>query len=173
MPWIESRRRVVFQRAARADSAEAAGQGRAWGPVHWLPNDSFEIEAVQQVENTASPSASRPSRVNATANVAIFIGVAAAMLVAFVAFSRQSTQDLPVRSFASTVPQQPDPIAEPIEAPAADQPPVRFTNPFDKTEVFEFPAGTTRAAARDAVAEILRERAQERLVQDTRTTHRR
>ena len=41
-------------------------------------------------------------------------------------------------------------------------PPVRFANPFDKKEVFEFPAGTSRAEARQKVAELLLKRAQER-----------
>lgn len=40
--------------------------------------------------------------------------------------------------------------------------PVRFTNPFDAREVFEFPAGTSEAEARDAVAALLMERAMER-----------
>ena len=39
---------------------------------------------------------------------------------------------------------------------------MRFANPFDRNEVFEFPAGTSRADARDAVEELLYERAQER-----------
>jgi len=41
--------------------------------------------------------------------------------------------------------------------------PVRFANPFDATEVFEFPAGTSRSAARAAVAKLLTERARGRL----------
>ncbi len=40
--------------------------------------------------------------------------------------------------------------------------PVRFRNPFDAGEVFEFPAGTSRIDARDAVAELLLQRARER-----------
>jgi hypothetical protein len=47
--------------------------------------------------------------------------------------------------------------------PSSAGPPVRFANPFDSTEVFEFAAGTTRAEARNAVAKLLTERAQERL----------
>jgi len=39
---------------------------------------------------------------------------------------------------------------------------VLFKNPFDRTEVFEFPPGTTQAEARDAVAKALMERAQGR-----------
>lgn len=48
-------------------------------------------------------------------------------------------------------------------APSAPAPkPVLFVNPFDETEVFEFPPGTTEAQARDAVANLLLERARER-----------
>jgi hypothetical protein len=41
-------------------------------------------------------------------------------------------------------------------------PPVRVQNPFDGKEVFEFPAGTTKAEARQAVADLLMQRALER-----------
>jgi hypothetical protein len=50
----------------------------------------------------------------------------------------------------------------------ADEPegePVRVTNPFDKSEVFEFPAGTTLAEARALMNEMLLERARERYAQ--------
>lgn len=50
--------------------------------------------------------------------------------------------------------------------PASDpDSPMRFTNPFDASEVFEFPAGTTEDAARESVAEVLVERALERRTQ--------
>lgn len=48
--------------------------------------------------------------------------------------------------------------------------PVHFANPFDPSEVFDFPAGTTEAAARDAVAAILLERARDR--QESRNSNR-
>jgi hypothetical protein len=51
---------------------------------------------------------------------------------------------------------------EPHVAAAAD-PPVRFANPFDPTEVFEFAAGTTNEQARERVATLLTDRARERL----------
>jgi hypothetical protein len=50
----------------------------------------------------------------------------------------------------------------PASAPQGEGKPVRFANPFDTNEVFEFPAGTSEAEARDAVAEILMARAMER-----------
>lgn len=43
-------------------------------------------------------------------------------------------------------------------------PPVLMKNPFDKREVFEFPAGTSQHDAREAVAKILMDRAIERRV---------
>ena len=49
--------------------------------------------------------------------------------------------------------------------------PVLFANPFDANEVFEFPAGTSEAQARDRVAEVLMARAMERQRQfDARVT---
>lgn len=47
-------------------------------------------------------------------------------------------------------------------ASQAEAEPVRFANPFDAKEVFEFSPGTTQDTARDAVAEILMKRAMAR-----------
>ena len=46
--------------------------------------------------------------------------------------------------------------------PAIAEPLVRFANPFDRSEVFEFPPRTTRQEAREAVAQILIDRANQR-----------
>ena len=48
-------------------------------------------------------------------------------------------------------------------APSADSEAMRIKNPFDRTEAFEFPPGTTEAEAREAVAKLLMERAHGRL----------
>ena len=61
---------------------------------------------------------------------------------------------------ATTPAESPPPPAE-AESPAGN--PVRFANPFDATEVFEFPPGTSQTDARKAVADALLERARERL----------
>jgi len=53
-------------------------------------------------------------------------------------------------------------VAAVLAEPA--QPPVRFRNPFDRSEVFEFPAGTSLTEARQLAAQVLAERARERLV---------
>jgi hypothetical protein len=55
----------------------------------------------------------------------------------------------------------PAPLATPA-TPATPEAPVRFKNPFDSSEVFEFPAGTSWTEMRDAVAELLAQRARER-----------
>ena len=68
-----------------------------------------------------------------------------------------------VANIAVTIPQA---IIHRAPAPAQVQAaPVRVANPFDTTEVFEFPAGTTDAESREKVAALLVHRAQERLNQ--------
>lgn len=53
---------------------------------------------------------------------------------------------------------QPDP--EPLEPePAPVGAPVRVANPFDSSEIFEFPYGASEADAREAIAGFLMERA--------------
>jgi hypothetical protein len=79
-----------------------------------------------------------------------------------VATSVVSSSPAPV-TVSPPPPAPPSPPA-PLPAPELSTPPepVQFVNPFDRREVFEFPAGTSKAEARDAVAELLYERAQER-----------
>jgi len=48
-------------------------------------------------------------------------------------------------------------------APSADSEAMLIKNPFDRTEAFEFPTGTSKAEAREAVAKLLMERAHDRL----------
>jgi hypothetical protein len=50
----------------------------------------------------------------------------------------------------------------PVTPPVTPDVPIRFKNPFDASEVFEFPAGTSQAEMRNAVAELLAQRARER-----------
>jgi hypothetical protein len=66
----------------------------------------------------------------------------------------------PVHFGANTVvlPAAPE---SPVPAPA-DNTAVRFTNPFDGSEVFEFPSGTSEAEAQQAVADLLLKRAHDR-----------
>jgi hypothetical protein len=61
----------------------------------------------------------------------------------------------------TTAPEAPTLAPEPTPSATPDVP-VRFKNPFDASEVFEFPAGTSRTEVRNAVAEVLSQRARER-----------
>ena len=53
-------------------------------------------------------------------------------------------------------------LPQPVLMASASEPAVRVVNPFDATEVFEFPPGTSHAEGREKVAQILLQRAQER-----------
>jgi len=59
-----------------------------------------------------------------------------------------------------TAPSGPEQSAESPDSP------VRFSNPFDASEVFEFPPGTSDEQARQSVAAILLQRARDRQVED-------
>jgi hypothetical protein len=90
--------------------------------------------------------------------IAVSVIVAALLLGAAVEGFPLSKQPARVAMAAAASPVAPVLPATPPSPP----PSVRFVNPFDATEVFEFPPGTTEAAAHDAVASLLIKRAQER-----------
>ena len=71
--------------------------------------------------------------------------------------------EAPTSPPASALPAPAPPVSALAPAsPVTPDVPVRFKNPFDASEVFEFPAGTSRTEMRDAVAELLSQRARER-----------
>jgi len=111
---------------------------------------------VQSVEKSL-PSAPKVTR---GVNVAVVLGIAAATVlsggIAFLAKTRG--QPVPVRANRVTR----SPVAENPNPPSADNAPVLFTNPFDSTEVFELPPGTSKSEARHAVADLLLQRARDR-----------
>lgn len=51
----------------------------------------------------------------------------------------------------------------PVSATEAVETPVKIANPFDASEIFEFPSSMTESDARDAVADFLMQRARERI----------
>jgi hypothetical protein len=62
------------------------------------------------------------------------------------------------------LPESAPPADSEVELPPSpvQPPPMRFANPFDSSEIFEFPAGTSYVDARDQVAQQLLARARER-----------
>jgi hypothetical protein len=133
------------------------------------------VVAAPVIESAEAAEAPRHSPWRAR-RMLLVVAIAIALLVIAAAVIRLSTsgpalerQPLP----ASVVPRPsspppmtvtqapPAPVVD-VVAPVASSEPVRFANPFDRSEVFEFPPGTTRDEARDAVAQLLIERARER-----------
>lgn len=90
---------------------------------------------------------------------ALSLGVASLMVIGV--NYKHSTPERPIHS--SIAP--PLPQAEKPELSAdTKRPPTLFTNPFDDTEVFELPPGTSQAEARAVVADLLMKRAIDRQV---------
>ena len=110
----------------------------------------------------------QPTGIRRTRRVAVIATLAVVSIASGgVAYRLATQRPAPVHVAAPVV-------SRPITpAPAVTQPvletttPVRFKNPFDAREVFEFPSGTSEAEARDAVATLLLERARERHVPQT------
>jgi hypothetical protein len=140
--------------------------------VELRPNDILVPAPAAPADRSGdSPSQSTPSTAtcddgsgSATVRRWTFarIGGAVGAVAAVVAFASVTHHTTPSTAAPPTAvkpatPTQPAP--EPA-APTGD--PVRFKNPFDRSEIFEFPAGTSDEEARQAVAELLLQRANER-----------
>ncbi|HEX3836354.1 MAG TPA: hypothetical protein VHW25_05260 [Steroidobacteraceae bacterium] len=74
----------------------------------------------------------------------------------------REVQQLPPSPAARSMPAMVAPPAAPAMPAAPQAPPIRVKNPFDPKEVFEFPAGTSKADARQKVSELLLQRAIDR-----------
>jgi hypothetical protein len=96
---------------------------------------------------------------------AIILQIAMATLasgaIAYVATNPQQLARADAISPAQPAPKI-SPPPPPPPPPALQTEPVTFANPFDATEVFQFPSGTSETEARQSVAELLMQRARER-----------
>lgn len=91
--------------------------------------------------------------------VAVALGLAAVTIALWPSPQRAEAATQPGRTVLATK----DPFSSSASQTALhENSPTRFTNPFDASETFEFPPGTTEDDARQSVAEILFERARER-----------
>jgi hypothetical protein len=88
---------------------------------------------------------------------------AAAAILAYVVFAWWSASRfaLPPQPPVVAV-AKPAVIPRPALPATSAQPAVRLVNPFDASEVFEFPAGTSLAESQEKVAQILLQRARDR-----------
>jgi len=147
------------------------GQGQ---PAPDTPTPKTPAKAAPQTKAAAQVPKKRAARRDRTpvAVGAVFAVVAVAAVAAMYRYSNPARGAPP--------PPPPAVVAQaeleiPAETPRAP-PVVRVKNPFDASEVFEFPPGTPPHVARDKVADILMARAMERqkyLEKRTRTTKRR
>jgi hypothetical protein len=110
----------------------------------------------------------RTGRVGLVVRVLLHVG-----LLVGVAYARQIGEE-PIQ-VAQTIDPKPALIGEEraVAALSASSEPLRIRNPFDPTETFEFPPGTSEAEARQAVTKLLMERAHDRLPLLAEATHRR
>lgn len=84
--------------------------------------------------------------------------VLAAIAAGYALYSEIGSSDAPRATTPSEIAQR---ESSPMQSAALDEP-LRVANPFDASEIFEFPAGTSEADAQEAVAGFLMERAARR-----------
>jgi hypothetical protein len=87
----------------------------------------------------------------------ILCGIAVAGTIA-AAVLHQSEPDFRPGAMVITLP-PPEPLPIQLVKLAPPEPEVVLTNPFDRTEKFRFPPGTSKAEAREQMANLLMERA--------------
>jgi hypothetical protein len=144
-------------------------------PEQWLelsqaaelaePVGPAQISAVA-APGRISPASSSPQplvKVSPRASFAVGAKMAGA-IIAYVAFAWWSAAQLAGQPQPPATAAVRPTLANPRPAlmTSSANPTVRVINPFDATEVFEFPAGTGRAESREKVAQILLQRARER-----------
>jgi hypothetical protein len=141
----------------------ALSQPRSPGKRRAIPEIGSDVQLRVAAERSTVPdkvpSIARRSPVFASSAIGASI-IVAAVIAAFIADQGPRTEPMNTAAKAVAPPvtalATPAAISEPVPSP------VRFRNPFDRTEIFEFPAGTSPAEARDKVADLLMKRAQER-----------
>jgi len=104
--------------------------------------------------------------------IAVQIAVATVFsgVIAYVATNPQELVQAAAQSHLDAPVPAPAPAV--VVPPAVQDEPVQVKNPFDPSEVFQFPAGTSDTEARLAVAKLLIQRAQDRRDLWTQAGHR-
>ena len=126
-----------------------------------LESDAAPIPTSQESSLGSNNRFTKPLRtggVGVVVRVLLYVG-----LLVGIAYVRQIGEE-PIQ-VAQKVDPKPALVGEERTpaAPSADSEPLRIKNPFDRTEAFEFPPGTSKAEAREAVTKLLMERAHDRL----------
>ena len=144
--------RQLSQAAEAAEAAESRSADEAQIP------DAAKPVAPAPV----APAPVAPARRSTHMNIAKM----AAAIFAYGVFAWWSASHLVAQPQPQVIAAKPAAvIPAPVLVTSAPAPTVRISNPFDATEVFEFPAGTSRDDGREQVAQILLQRARERQAQ--------
>jgi hypothetical protein len=154
-----------------AEQVLALSRAAAVSQSNPVPVRSAEesLPKVSPLTQGKAPEGDTPPKGPRGARGAVVVSIAAAsVLLAGVAYLA-TTRAQPVHVAADIVSGSAAPPETPAP-PSVDNTPVRFTNPFDATEVFEFSSGTSETEARDAVADLLLQRARERKNRSPKTT---
>jgi hypothetical protein len=145
-----------------SQAAELAGEPVAPADIAAAAEPSRIFPAVSPLRPLFEPSPSSHNRRWHQTPIAKMAG-ATIVYIAFAWWSACQIAEQPHRP--ATVAARPTVVVIPPAAPliaVPAQPAVQVTNPFDVTEVFEFPPGTSDAESREKVAQILLQRARER-----------
>ncbi len=133
-----------------------AGHGKSTAPTTTANRQTTALPA----EAAADAAPSRTTLVRSP--LVVLCGLAVAGTIAAAALHESETRPAAPGSSAVIAPPSPPPV----EVPTADVPQeTHYTvlvNPFDESEVFRFPPGTSESDARDAMAALLLQRARER-----------
>lgn len=132
-----------------------AGHGKSTAPT----TTSNRQTTAPSAEAAADAAPSRTTLVRSP--LVVLCGIAVAGTIAAAALHESETRPAQGSSAVIAPPSPP-----PVEVPTADVPQetdyVVLVNPFDESEVFRFPPGTSESDARDAMAALLLQRARER-----------
>jgi hypothetical protein len=129
-----------------------------------------ELLAINQSREPGIRSAKAPARASrlfprvvAGLGAAACFAVLAAMLVSHRTAEVEQRTPVWIAKVATALPAIVNAVVAGSEPAATPATVVKFANPFDRTEIFEFPAGMSAEEAQGRVAEILLQRAQERV----------
>ena len=152
-------RRLTDDFLGKPTEATATGQHSA-APSHDEDDEDDEDDAP-------STSTARGKMVGASLVVLCLVGLAGFITVNALGKPEKQAAVLPPPPPVVAPVAEPPPPAQVAEAPAPE--PVVLTNPFDKTEKFTFPPGTSKADAKEQMANLLMQRAIERGANRPRT----
>jgi len=117
-------------------------------------------DAADDDEDDA-PRTSRAKLLGASLVVVCLVGLAGVITVNALGNSEKQAAALPAPPPAVVAAPVPEPVEQTAEVAPAPEP-VVLTNPFDRSEKFTFPPGTSKAEAREQMANLLMQRAIER-----------